>query len=261
MAVAGAAAAPRGFVAFCERQPGDCGTTPAELADMRQASGVAPASPAVAAISFDWTNAFAGRPAPHAAPGGHPEPVLQLARYDWSAAFAQVRLGAESAGAQFRPVRQVASSARTPMTSGTWALLSHTNERINRAIAQRADADIYGVGELWATPLSDGRAAGDCEDYVLEKRRALIAAGLPREALSIAVVTTDRGLTHAVLVVATNKGDYVLDSLSAWILPWAKTGYTWKERQVDGSASRWAFAAGEATSLPTEPGLLLASLR
>jgi predicted transglutaminase-like cysteine proteinase len=213
MTVAGPAAAPQGFVQFCERQPVDCGATVAELDAMRLTTSQTIASPLTAALTFDWTPVFAQQRA------------------------ASQRLLAQPTAAS------VDASSVVALNGKTWALLTSTNDSVNRAMAQRNDLEVYGVSERWATPLESGQRLGDCEDFVLEKRRALIAAGLPAAALSIAVVVTDRRQTHAVLLVATDKDEYVLDNLSPWVLPWTKTGYEWRERQVAGSASNWAFAA------------------
>src|SRR6476469_5539570 len=49
----------------------------------------------------------------------------------------------------------------------------------------RTDLEHWGVVERWNYP-DDGY--GDCEDYVLLKRRMLMQAGWPREALLITVV-------------------------------------------------------------------------
>ncbi|HEY8572891.1 transglutaminase-like cysteine peptidase [Phenylobacterium sp.] len=266
MTVGAPAVAPRGYVQFCERQPGDCGASHAELEQMKLAS--TGSSTAVAAIAFDWTRAFAeakaqraAQPARAATPG--------LASYDWSRAFptpglqriSDARPRTTTISPPTRDARE-AGGAPVALSAATWSLLTKTNDAVNRAIAERSDQEIYGVSELWATPLEAGLNAGDCEDYVLEKRRALLQGGVPASALSIAVVGTSRGLTHAVLLVATDKGDYVLDNLSAWVLPWQKTPYQWRERQVDGSPSQWAFASGAAAPQPAATdGLLLASLR
>lgn len=145
------------------------------------------------------------------------------------------------------------------MTPVTWALITRTNDAVNRAIRPQTDLATYGVSEFWTTPLENGAKFGDCEDYVLEKRRALLAAGVPATALSIAVVRTRRNDAHAVLLVASDAGEYVLDSLTPWVLPWMQTRYQWRERQVAGSASRWAMAAAQ-DSPPRVPDLLLASL-
>ena len=58
--------------------------------------------------------------------------------------------------------------------------------------------------------------------------------------------------------MATDKGEYVLDNLSAWVLPWNKTPYKWGERQVAGSASHWAVAERDAAA--AEHSHLFASL-
>ena len=53
----------------------------------------------------------------------------------------------------------------------------------------------------------------------------LIAAGLPSKSLQIAHVKTRRGEGHAVLVVNTNRGKFVLDNLTQSIKPLGRTGY------------------------------------
>ncbi|MCI3132723.1 transglutaminase-like cysteine peptidase [Phenylobacterium aquaticum] len=160
------------------------------------------------------------------------------------------RVGVGDAMARLNALRQEGQvTARGPaqiasgpiiLTPDLWKEVKSVNERINRAILKRSDLELYGVEEDWTLPLETGVNAGDCEDFVLEKRRALLIAGVPRSALSIAVATTFRGARHAVLILSTDRGDYVLDSLSPWILPWSKTGYHWEERQVAGSTENWA---------------------
>ncbi len=45
---------------------------------------------------------------------------------------------------------------------------------------------------------------GDCEDYALLKRKMLMQAGWPREALLMTVVRDKKGEGHAVLTVKTD---------------------------------------------------------
>ena len=73
---------------------------------------------------------------------------------------------------------------------------------------------------------------GDCEDYVLQKRRMLIQAGWPREALLITVVRDRKDEGHAMLTVKTDKGEFILDNQTDEILPWTDTGYRFVKRQV-----------------------------
>lgn len=95
--------------------------------------------------------------------------------------------------------------------------LDAVNRAVNRAIRPKAD----GGGDVWTV----GAKSGDCEDYVLAKRQALIAKGFPPSALRIAYVKTAAGEGHALLVVRTNDGDYVLDNLTTSIRKLAASGY------------------------------------
>ncbi len=56
--------------------------------------------------------------------------------------------------------------------------------------------------EKWSYP-EDGK--GDCEDYVLLKRRMLMQAGWLREALLITVVRERNGDGHALLLTRENR--------------------------------------------------------
>lgn len=244
-----AAAPPRGFVEFCARQPGDCNVSAPELAQMRIAANTASSAAAVSAIGYDWSSAFRTREPAARSPAPPPVTATAAAPFDWSSVFTRaqaqddiVRTSLERGPTgQEGPGKGHAAVVPT-MNRETWSLLTRVNDSVNRAIAPRDDIETYGVSDYWATPLESGVRYGDCEDYVLEKRHQLMAAGLPTDALSIAVVLTDKDETHAVLVVATSTGDYVLDNRTPWILPWAQTAYRWRERQVAGSASQWAFA-------------------
>jgi predicted transglutaminase-like cysteine proteinase len=114
--------------------------------------------------------------------------------------------------------------------------LDRINRNVNLAVAPMSDADNYGVEERWAYP-TNGR--GDCEDYVLLKRRLLIEAGFPRQALLITVVRERNGDGHAVLTVVTDKGDLILDNKRDAIRKWSATGYSFIKRQSAEDPNRW----------------------
>lgn len=109
----------------------------------------------------------------------------------------------------------------------TWAQLQLANNQENLAIQPVSDLDQYGAAEFWTYPLQ----SGDCEDYVLAKRRALLEDGWPASALIIAVVRRADGEGHAVLVVRTDRGDLVLDNLRSEISLWSETPYEYVKRQ------------------------------
>jgi predicted transglutaminase-like cysteine proteinase len=127
------------------------------------------------------------------------------------------------------------------LSAQQWLELQEINQTINLAIKPMDDQRHYGRAEYWNIP-SDG--FGDCEDYALTKRRDLIAAGLPAQALRMAVVVTAEGEGHAVLTVVTDHGDYVLDNLTNTIRSWDETGYRWIERQDPNNAWGWVSLDG-----------------
>lgn len=133
-----------------------------------------------------------------------------------------------------------ATATRTHLSfsAETWSILETVNTTINHSIAPEDDMSHYGRDEYWTIP-ADGY--GDCDDYVLTKRRALIAAGIPETALRIAIVFTSRFVRHTVLIVATDKGNYVLDNLRGEIVTWDKTDYGWIKGQDPASRSGWAY--------------------
>ena len=97
------------------------------------------------------------------------------------------------------------------------ATLERVNARVNSSITPRSNAGV----DVWSVSTS----SGDCEDYVLAKRRALIKSGLSASALRIAYVKTRAGVGHAILVVRTSKGDFVLDNLNRTVRPLSRSGY------------------------------------
>lgn len=123
-----------------------------------------------------------------------------------------------------------------------WQLVKAINRTVNRRIRQGSDVRTFGVEDFWQAPTEAG-ARGDCEDYVLAKRADLIRAGIPADTLSIAIVTTRWGESHAVLLVATDTGEFVLDNLSPWISRWDQVDYVWQERQAPGRIFDWVRMA------------------
>jgi predicted transglutaminase-like cysteine proteinase len=107
--------------------------------------------------------------------------------------------------------------AKVEVTNNLMATLKRVNGHVNRTIKPRNDSG----ADVW----SASTTSGDCEDYVLAKRSALIRAGVPASSLRIAYVKTKRGEGHAILVVKTNGKDLVLDNLTATIRPLSQTGY------------------------------------
>jgi predicted transglutaminase-like cysteine proteinase len=124
---------------------------------------------------------------------------------------------------------------RVAATQAMWAKLQLVNASINGSIAPVSDAELYGEAEFWTYPVD----AGDCEDYLLLKKRQLEKLGFDSGALLITVVLDEKNEGHAVLTVATEQGDYVLDNRRNDILLWAETGYTFLKRQSQKDPRAW----------------------
>lgn len=141
---------------------------------------------------------------------------------------------------------QRTENARPEQLSGTkWRKMKTLNERINATITPLTDMEIWGINELWSYP----ETVGDCEDYVLLKRHALIQAGFSPSNLLITVVRQPNGDGHAVLTVRTQNGDFVLDNLRDDVLAWQDTEYTYLKRQSTRHAGRWENIADNRARL------------
>ena len=118
----------------------------------------------------------------------------------------------------------------------SWTDLVRINKWVNDNVKPMTDLEHWGVAEKWSYP-DDGY--GDCEDYVLLKRRMLMESGWPREALLITVVREKNGNGHAVLTVKTDKGEFILDNQEERILLWSETSYRYVKRQSQSDPNRW----------------------
>ncbi len=121
-----------------------------------------------------------------------------------------------------------------------WSDIKAVNEAVNSAALPISDQNHYGRSDHWSLPQRSGkRLLGDCEDFVLEKKRQLTLRGYPANALSIALVRTSWGENHAVLIVGADRGEFVLDSLTGEISPWSQAHYTLLLRQSPLSDGVW----------------------
>ena len=141
---------------------------------------------------------------------------------------------------------QKSSAAPVELTRKLWAATIDINNSVNVMVTPRTDMEMWGREELWSYP--DG--VGDCEDYVLEKRRQLMALGVPAGSLLITVVRQPNGDGHAVLTMRTSRGDYILDNLEPRVLAWTDTDYTYLKRQSERNSGAWVtITDGRATAV------------
>lgn len=263
MSLGSVAPAPVGFLRFCGSSPAACGGAAGDF----QAQEALANEGAITEGGDKVEVAFGGAPRLSVSLQSLSSPVrfsLRSLERDLRAEDADaVHTAAGPPGAMLRrlriedaqtdarqpPAREIvpmaegaaAAPARIFMDKATAKLLNTVNRRVNRAVSPRSDLEVVGRSEYWSLPMARGdRLYGDCEDYALQKKADLVAAGLPMAAMTMAVARTHEGLVHAVLIVATNRGDLVLDNRSTRVLPWTSVKYRWVMRQVSGDSLQWA---------------------
>ena len=103
--------------------------------------------------------------------------------------------------------------------------LKEINRFWNRVALAGEDINIWGAEDYWATPLETlGRAAADCEDYVIGKYFSLIHLGVPADKLRLIYVRARVGgasIAHMVLgyYPSPNAEPLLLDNLIGIIRP------------------------------------------
>jgi predicted transglutaminase-like cysteine proteinase len=127
------------------------------------------------------------------------------------------------------------------LTDRSWQELQSIQTTINQAIKPEADLTTVGVSEQWS--LAE-KGVGDCEDYALRKKKALIEKGWPPEALLLTTAITETGDQHVVLTVVTDKGDYILDNRFSQVKGWDELAYNWVARQDPLNPLLWRRAHG-----------------
>ena len=109
------------------------------------------------------------------------------------------------------------------LTASVLRTLNQINSKVNAFIQPVSNMDHWGTNmDHWDYP-NDGK--GDCKVYALYKRKLLLKAGFPRQALLMTIVRDLNGNGHTILMVRTNQGDLILDNLVGNIRPWDETGY------------------------------------
>lgn len=138
------------------------------------------------------------------------------------------------------------AAADVNYTPQTAKLMKRINSWVNTNIKAKTDQEHWGVVDRWDYP-TDG--VGDCEDFVLLKRRLLIEEGFPRQGLLVTVVKDEKGEGHAVLTVKTSQGEFILDNLAEDVKPWRQVPYRFVKRQSQTDPNTWVDI-GEETTAP-----------
>lgn len=121
-------------------------------------------------------------------------------------------------------------------TDANLQIVERINRLVNHRVTPLSDREHWGSEERWDIP-QDGM--GDCEDYALYKRKLLMSLGMPRQALLMTVVFDQQNAAHAVLMVKTSKGDFILDNMTNEIVLWSKSEYRFVKRQSQEHPNLW----------------------
>ena len=142
----------------------------------------------------------------------------------------------------------VSKSVAVKVTQRKWDELNTINLSVNSSVQPVTDLQLHGQVEVWSYP---GRY-GDCEDYVLLKRKRLMQQGWPENALLITVLRDENNDGHAVLTVVTDMGDLILDNKVDMIRTWSDPPYTYYLRQSRTNPSKWVnLSANDLGTRPT----------
>jgi predicted transglutaminase-like cysteine proteinase len=126
--------------------------------------------------------------------------------------------------------------------------LLEVNRVVNHLIKPRPAASI-SKDEWRIAP-----AQGDCSDYAVTKRHALLARGWPSGALLLAEVILASGEHHLVLLIRAREADLVLDNLEPGIRAASQSAYRWIRMQRADNPYYWlAASAAPARSRTASP--------
>lgn len=112
-------------------------------------------------------------------------------------------------------------------TKKNLAQVAAVKRMVDRRYSPRQDS-----GDDWNVLGEGGIEAGDCEDFALTNRHYLLKAGWPSKALLLATGSTfKQKRRHAILVVRTSEGDWVVDSLLPNLIKLGNYKFYWEKIQ------------------------------
>jgi len=96
--------------------------------------------------------------------------------------------------------------------TNSYSVAERINSDVNASVSYMSDSEQFGVPEFWCEARN---GFDDCDGYALLKRELLKEQGFDELCIHIAtcwinVMTIDTG--HCVLIVETDKGQFILDN-------------------------------------------------
>jgi predicted transglutaminase-like cysteine proteinase len=112
------------------------------------------------------------------------------------------------------PAQQLIDLSRQGTGRSGRARIGVINRAVNLAIRPVSDETQWGIPDRWSEPLETLHSnSGDCEDYAIVKYAALLAAGLPKDAVKVVVLRNRLpNEDHAVVAVQVDHQWLILDN-------------------------------------------------
>lgn len=167
------------------------------------------------------------------------------------APFGHVRFCMSNPG-ECSVVRRSIRKTHVSLTGARLGELAVVNGAVNQMIMPVADQP-GDLNDIWTL----NPRTGDCDDYAVSKRQALLKRGWPSRALLLAAARLPDGQRHLVLIARTTGGDFVLDNLSRQIRPIIEVGYRWERIQDEHSPRFWHAPASGRTLVALAPQPML----
>lgn len=98
---------------------------------------------------------------------------------------------------------------------------------------------LVGGNGLPVAPWDDELTTDVCYQHALMARSRLLDRGYPSSALLLAVAITDRSEGHLVLVIVSDRGDFILDNLRVGLERWDALPYHWIKRSTPQNLQFW----------------------
>jgi len=127
------------------------------------------------------------------------------------------------------------ANALVELDGNTVGLLYRINRQVNAAIVPTRKDVVRDVSAAWAV----APHSGDCNDYAVTKQHELLQYKFPASAVRLSEVKTADWEGHLVVVVATTKGELVLDNLTDEIRSMKETDYRWLKIQSKADPHYW----------------------
>ena len=107
--------------------------------------------------------------------------------------------------------------------TNSYKLAERINSDVNARVTYKSDLEQFDTPEFWEM----AGKFGDCEDYALAKRNALLQAGWDKTSLGLCICEAF-GNGHCCLWVETDKGSFILDNNYAFPVKPSELPYKWE---------------------------------